>query len=133
MHILRKMAIDAMHPLLDMDIHQVDRHTVHMDALRGRQLLKSHGGHQVLGPWVGNDIARMVEQVPLAVLAKHSAKRPAVSMKVAELRMFCFGIQFREMIEKLRIGEVVMGGRFVRVGHLHRANSSALGYFCLAG
>src|SRR5712692_8806777 len=77
--VLHEMAIDAVHAFLQMDVHVMNWHVVLWHTLLGRQLLIAHRRHEVSRCRIRNDLAAMVEQISLAVLAEDGAECPAVA------------------------------------------------------
>ena len=86
--VLIEVAVDAVHPLFQVDVHQVHRHALALLAvlalLIGR---RAHGLHQILGRDVGDDLSPVVQQIARAVFFEHRAENPAVAVEVGELRM----------------------------------------------
>src|SRR6266545_262527 len=77
--VLLEVAIDAVHPLLEVDVLQVDRLA---------ELLGVLGRHY---------LALTVDQVALPVLAEDGPVDPAVAVEVGELRVLELGIEGREV------------------------------------
>ena len=80
--VLLEMTIGALHALLGVDVHQVDR-LARVDAWRNERTLA------LLAPFLGivgaDDLAVGIEQVALAVALEHPAEVPAVAVVVGEL------------------------------------------------
>ena len=75
--VLREMAIDAVHPFLEMNVAQVDR------FLESIRIIEADA------------IPLRIEQIAFAIAFVDRAKEPAVTVEVRELRMFQFLIEFR--------------------------------------
>ena len=86
-HVLDEVAIDAVHALFQVDVHQVDGDARLVDAVLRRQVLEAHGGLQFGVADVLDDLAVVVEEAALAVLAEDGAEGPAVAVEVGELRV----------------------------------------------
>ena len=92
--VLDEMAIDAVHALFQVNVEQVDRHS----SRRFRGLLGRVGAGTLLdflgilmaasmvsGVDLADHVARVVEEIALAVLFEHGAEDPAVAVEIGEL------------------------------------------------
>ncbi len=136
-HVLDEVAIDAVHPLLQVDVELVDRDPIapRLGAIE-RGLLgrggiagaiallqlggQPHGRHQRRGRLVGHGLAAVVEQLPVPILLEHGAEDPAVAVEVGELRVPRLRVQLGDPFQKRRVGPVPPRRRLVRIRH-HRA------------
>ena len=127
MHILNKMAIDAMHTFFDMDIDKV-----HGDArsFMGFKVFHFSGADRffsrvgrfletavkffdnvdaffhVRRRKVFDWVAIIINQVSFLISAENSPKDPTMTMEVAKLAMLGFGIEVGHIVKEIRIGPV---------------------------
>ncbi len=128
-HVLDVVAIDAMHALFHVDVHQVDGHAV---AVRRRGLRRSGAlavlladglghldrRHQLLGRGRLDRPALAVEHLAVAVLLEDGAEDPAVAVEVGELGVAGLRVQVGHALQEPRVGPQPPGRRLVGVGHL---------------
>ena len=99
--VLDEMAIDAVHAFFEMDIEQVHRNAVGffherivvpLATVVLQELLDllghAHGGLELFGGDVLDYVARVIEQMALAVLLVDGAENPAVAVEIGELGVF---------------------------------------------
>ncbi len=84
--VLLEVAVHAVHPLLEVDVLQVD------------------GFLELLRVVVLDDAALRIEQVALAVALEHGAEDPSVAVEVGELGGLELGVQRSDVVEELGIG-----------------------------
>src|SRR6266568_1397483 len=85
MHIGKKMAIDALHASVQMNIFEMDRFGELLRRIRR------------------NNLIIQIQQVAFAVLLENSAENPAVPMIVGELRVLQFRIQLGNLFQEIQI------------------------------
>ena len=108
--VLDEMAIDAVHPFLEVDVEQVHGQAVAIRArtvergLLGRRgvaraiaLLElsrqCDGGHQRRGTFIGDGLAAVIEQVAVPVFLEDRPEDPAVAVEIGELGVSCLRVQ----------------------------------------
>jgi len=117
-HVLAEVAVDAVHPALEVDVAQVD------------------GLRELRGVARRDRLARRILELPLAVALVHRAEDPAVAVEVGELRALQAGIERLHLRQELRIrpqapergalgvstlDEVALGSaELARLGGIHR-------------
>ena len=91
--VLGEVAIRAVHPLLQMDVLQVDR------------LLEP------VGIVEGDDAVLGIQEIPLAVLLVDGAEDPAVAVVVGELGVLESRVELRDLGQEFRLGPQAAHGR----------------------
>ena len=122
MHVLYKVAVDAVHSAFHMNIKQVHRKS--FSLVRNRRFLAANliGSlcvsiaislfddlwhfdcrtlRSVAG--IGDDSATMIEHISFAIVLHHCPIRPAVAVKITKLRVLRAIVQISEIGEKFRI------------------------------
>ena len=127
MHILNKMAIDAMHTFFDMDIDKVHRdasafmgfevfHFGGADRFFSRvgRFLETamqffdnvdaffHVGRRKVFDWV----AIVIKNVAFLIPTENSPEYPTMTMEVAKLAMFGFGVEVGHIVKEIGVGPV---------------------------
>ncbi len=135
--VLDEMAIDAVHPLLEVDVHLVDGQAVALRfravercALRGRRIPRAiallqlggqaHRFHHGGGGGIRNRLSPVVEQVAVPVFLEDRAEDPAVTVEVGKLGMPRLRVQLGDPFQERRVRPVAPRRGLVRVRH-HRA------------
>ncbi len=117
--ILREVTIDAVHPALGVDVHQV-----HGLARLRRECGLRIGGHlaefgqdafELLRIVVVDDVAVGVEQVALAIRLEHGPEDPTVTVIVRELRVLQVLVQVGDVREEIAIPPLAALGRALGV------------------
>ena len=102
-----EVAIDAVHPFFDVDIHQMNRHADAIPFAFDPFLFTDgrDGGLKQSGRdrFVRNRVAVGVEQVPFAVLLHDCAIDPAVAVELGELAVSELGVEFADSFEERRV------------------------------
>ena len=111
--VLFEVAIDAVHPFLKMDIHEMHRDAVLRLAAVGMQ----HRVVELRGGLVFDDAIFVVEQSALAIFLEDRFEDPAVAVEVGELRVLEFRVEVGGLIEEFGIGPVPFGGGLVGIGY----------------
>ena len=136
-NVLHEVAIDAVHPLLEVDVEQMDRIPLLLLPQVLFQFLKLlkcplitvavqvacvhrviDGDLPLLGRGIGNPVSKMVQVVPLAVLLEDRLEDPAVTVKVGEVRLAQGRIQLRDVPQKVWVRGIAAGRDVVRVVHV---------------
>ena len=114
--VLLEVAIHALHAFLEMDVREV------------------HGFLEFLGI-LGTTILFSVEQVALAVALEHGAEEPAVAVKIGELRVCQFRVEFgaAPFCQKFRVGPQPARRRAFRIALRDLNFSSSVGLRCCFG
>ena len=137
-NILNEMAIDAVHPLLKVNVELVHGQAVTLgfgaiecSLLRGRRVpgsialfqLRRQADrlHQGRGGAIPDGLPAVVQQVSLSILLEHGAKDPTMAVIVGELGVACPRIQIGDFFQKGRVGPVPPRRGLVGVRH-HRAS-----------
>ena len=127
-HVLDEVAVDAVHPLFEVDVELMDGQPValRLGAVEGRLLfgrgvfgaiplfqLGRHADrrHQRRGGIVGDRLASVVEQLAVPVFLEDGAEDPAVAMEVGELRVLRLGVQVGDAFQERRVGPVALAPR----------------------
>ena len=133
--VLNEVAVDAVHPLLHVDVEEMDREPV---ALGGDLLLlgadflprlSCRAAVDLLDPLrhrhrrpqrriagIRDRLAAVIKHHPPAVMLEDRPVGPSVAVEIGELRVLRAVVEVGEIGEELRIGEPVLRRRFVRVG-----------------
>ena len=133
--VLDEVAVDAVHPLLHVDVEEMDGEPVALggdllllgadflprlscraavdllDPLRHRHRRPQRG---IAG--IGDRLTAVVEHHPPAVVLEDGPIGPPVAMEIGKLRVLRAVVEIGEVGEKLRIGEPVLRRRLVRIG-----------------
>ncbi len=130
MNILREVAVDAVHPLFQVDVEQVDGDPVPVHRRRGslapllnaillfQGLGQTDRRHELLGGRLADEPSLMVEGIPLAILLEDRAEDPAVAVEVGELGFLRFRIELGDPFEEPRVGPEAPSSGLVGVREL---------------
>src|SRR5439155_27133013 len=97
MHVGKKMAIDALHAAVQVNILEVD------------------GFSELLRSISRNNLVIQIQEVAFAVLLEDSAENPAMPMIVGELRVLEFRIQLGNLFQKIEIAPQTPSGSSFRI------------------
>ena len=136
--VLREVAVDALHPPLEMNVLQVHRHACFRRLARRlrdrlavlsnkrRHALVRHGGRETVGARVLHGMILGVDQISMTVALEDGAKDPAVSVKIGELRVRELRVEFgrARLRQERRITPQAANGAALGVAALH------VGAFC---
>ena len=137
-HVLDEVAVDAVHPLLHVDVHEVDgvARAARRDLVLGlpRRQGAGHGVVEALlavklavavgpvdrrgqlrGTRGADGVAGVVAQFADAVLLEDRAEGPAVAVEVGEVLLRQLRVQLREFRDELRVRQLAPRRRLVRV------------------
>ena len=127
MHILNEMAIDAMHAFFDMDIDKVHGDARAFMSFKVFDFSGADGFFSRVGRFfettmqffddvdaffhvrrrkIFDWVAIVINQVSFLISAENSPEDPTMTMEVAKLAMFGFGVEVGHIIKEIRIGPV---------------------------
>ena len=113
-HVRIEVAIDALHPIGQVDILQVDRLG------------------ELLRIVVRDDLVVEVEQVALAVFLEHGAEDPAVAVVIGKLGVLQLRVQLGDPLQKIQVAPQPARGGGFGILRASPSTSSASETFCCA-
>ena len=85
MHVAQEMAVHALHPVLEMDVFQVDGLLPLVRVVRS------------------NLVVVEVEHVAVPVLLEDGLEHPAVAVVIGELRVLELGVQLGDFFQEIKV------------------------------
>ncbi len=108
-HILLEMAINTVHPLLRMNVFQVNRLLRAATLIIGRRRADTRHGYYTIElvrciPW--NHVIVLIQEVSFAILLENGPEDPSMSMIIRKLCMRKLRVQLADSCQEFKIAPV---------------------------